>query len=372
MPLTEERAKAAGGAQPSGIGQRTRPGWRGRIALVARRLAGLSSRPEDRPFTTIVQKQNIRLERSETRKDRVRRVAAPAVTFKAWRTERRAEPTTERANRSLLQVGLVLFVVGLLLLGFLAYAFVFTGLQEARTQRHLLEEYTSSPAVREALLTKVQGAEGLPVAILDVPSIGLSQVVVRGTSSTDLMSGPGLMPNTAFPGTKGNSVIAGRRTTAGAPFSNLPALRRGSAIVVTTSLGKFDYKVTHVGVATSGAADPISPTASPRLTLVTANPPLISTGFAYVVAKLVTPPATAPIPKKPPSQSQTGLSGDPGAIFPSLLWGALLVAGIYATITGYRRWENQEWVIYIVSTPVILAIALVWFGTIFRLLPATL
>jgi LPXTG-site transpeptidase (sortase) family protein len=269
-------------------------------------------------------------------------------------------------------VGLVLFVVGLLLLGFLAYAFVFTGLQEARTQRHLLEEYTSSPAVREALLTKVQGAEGLPVAILDVPSIGLSQVVVRGTSSTDLMSGPGLMPNTAFPGTKGNSVIAGRRTTAGAPFSNLPALRRGSAIVVTTSLGKFDYKVTHVGVATSGAADPISPTASPRLTLVTANPPLISTGFAYVVAKLVTPPATAPIPKKPPSQSQTGLSGDPGAIFPSLLWGALLVAGIYATITGYRRWENQEWVIYIVSTPVILAIALVWFGTIFRLLPATL
>ena len=285
---------------------------------------------------------------------------------------RRAEPATERADRSLFHVGLVISVVGLCFLAFIAYAFVFTGLQEARAQRHLLEEYTTNPSVRADLLTKIGGPEGSPAAILEIPSIGLNQVVVRGTSSTDLMSGPGLMPNTAFPGTKGNSVIAGRRTTAGAPFSHLPSLRPGDGIVVTTSLGKFDYKVTRVGIAAPGATDPISPTGSARLTLVTSNPPLLSTGLAYVQANLVTPPATAPIPKKAPTQTQAGLSGDPGAIIPSILWGVLLVAAIYATIAGYRRRVNQEWVIYIISTPIVLAIALVWFGTIFRLLPATL
>ena len=152
--------------------------------------------------------------------------------------------------------------------------------------------------------------EGQPAALLEIPDIGLHQVVVKGTSATDLMAGPGLMANTAPPGTDGNAVSVGCRSTGGAPFGRLGDLRRGDRITVVTSLGKFTYAVTGVGTVTSGAVDPISPTSEPRLTLVTSNPPLLATGRLFVVSKLVSRAARAPIPRVPPNPSQRALAGD--------------------------------------------------------------
>jgi LPXTG-site transpeptidase (sortase) family protein len=301
------------------------------------------------------------------------KMAAPAHTVRQQVAAKRMEPSDDRAEHRMLQVALGLSTIGLCLIVFLAYVFVFTGLQEARTQRQLLELFQSKNMnLKNHLLTGTDVAQGQPEAVLEIPSIGLLQVVVKGTSSTDLLSGPGLMPDTARPGTKGNAVIAGRRSTAGSPFSRLLSLRPGEGVTVVTGLGRFLYRIERVGTAFPGASDPIAPSRTAELTLVTSNPPIFPTGRAYVVAKLISQPAVAPVPHTRPSESQRGLAGDPSAVLPTIVWGLILLGGLALTISAYRRWASQIWAVYLVSTPIVLAIALLWFENLYRLLPATL
>jgi len=49
-----------------------------------------------------------------------------------------------------------------------------------------------------------------------------------------------------------------------------------------------------------------------------------------------------------------------------------LVGFLFFTIAAYRRWADQVWTVYLLSTPVMLAIALLFFECLYRLLPATL
>ena len=102
--------------------------------------------------------------------------------------------------------------------------------------------------------------------MLDIPALHLQQVVVQGTTATDLLNGPGIMPGTARPGTKGNAVIAGRRSTAGRPFADLGQLHPGDRILISSGLGRFQVPESwRVATASSGSIDPVSATRSARL-----------------------------------------------------------------------------------------------------------
>ena len=81
------------------------------------------------------------------------------------------------------------------------------------------------------------------MAELRIPRIGLHAVVVRGTAAADLREGPGLLDGTPLPGEHGTTAIAGHRTTHGAPFRHLDALRRGDAITLRLPYGTFRYVV---------------------------------------------------------------------------------------------------------------------------------
>ena len=78
--------------------------------------------------------------------------------------------------------------------------------------------------------------DGQALAELRIARIGLRAVVVRGTTPADLREGPGLLAGTPLPGQHGTTAIAGHRTTYGAPFRHLDALRRGDAITAPPSL----------------------------------------------------------------------------------------------------------------------------------------
>jgi sortase A len=278
------------------------------------------------------------------------------------------EATSDRNSSVLLRAGLAASTVGLCLILFAGYVYSFSTLQQHRDQHILLDEFTA--ANRTAIFTAKSVPEGQPAGVLTVPALGLTQVVVEGTSATDLLKGPGLMPGTARPGSLGNSVIAGHRTIAGSPFAHLNRLKRRDRIFVVTSQGRYLYRVLAVGTTRTGQRDPTSPNRHPRLTLVTSNPS--GNGRLYVVAALRTTPNRLPISRHPPTPAQRGLSGDSAAVVPSILWGLLLGGAFAVTFYAYWRFRGRHWSVYLLSTPVLLAITLVWYGNLIRLLPGTM
>ncbi len=87
-------------------------------------------------------------------------------------------------------------------------------------------------------------SNGSPVGRIVIPRIGASFVVVNGTDTEDLESGPGVYRETRFPGISGTTAIAGHRTTYLAPFRHIDALSPGSTIELEMPYARFLYTVT--------------------------------------------------------------------------------------------------------------------------------
>jgi sortase A len=89
-----------------------------------------------------------------------------------------------------------------------------------------------------------RAGDGGAVGRISIPHIGISFVVVNGTSTEDLESGPGILSETRFPGRGRTTAIAGHRTTYLAPFRNIDALTAGNLISLRMPYGEFTYRVT--------------------------------------------------------------------------------------------------------------------------------
>lgn len=275
-----------------------------------------------------------------------------------------------RLRRAVWIVGLAVTALGLVLALFAGYVFGFTAVQATQAQRNLLETF-HGPAGLAALTGRVP-AEGRPVALLTIPALGVNQVVVEGTSARDLLNGPGLMPGSALPGVRGNTVIAARRELYGGPFADLARLRPGDRIVVVGGFGRFDYRVVRALLVSPGHADPIVPTADARLTLVTSDGSLVPSDRLAVVAQMTSRPVEVGITdQRVPPLNEQGLNGDVHALAPALLWGALLVLGVAATVVLYRRWPHPS-SLWLLCLPVLLALAVLCFQNVVLLMPATL
>jgi sortase A len=275
-----------------------------------------------------------------------------------------------RADASLQWAGAVLTAVGLFLALFAAFLFLFTPLQASRAQHRLLSELQGHAGL--AVLTGHVPPEGKAVAIIDIPALHVHQAVVEGTSAADLTAGPGLMPGSALPGTPGNTVIAGRRYLYGSPFRGLASLTAGEKVQVVSGYGSFTYDVIGTRQVKPGQPDPVAPTADNQLTLVTSNASLAPTDRVVVIAKLVGQPVEVHVSTIGlPPRSERALSGDPNSLLPALLWGLALLVATAVTVRLYRRW-HRTWPTYIMTTPVLLAFAVLVFQFVARLLPATL
>ena len=84
---------------------------------------------------------------------------------------------------------------------------------------------------------------GDPIGKLVISKIDDNWIFVQGSTPADEAKGPTHDPGSALPGQPGNVVIAGHRTTHGAPFNRLDELRRGDVIQLTTIDGGFTYTV---------------------------------------------------------------------------------------------------------------------------------
>lgn len=209
-------------------------------------------------------------------------------------------------------IGRAMITLGLILLLFVAYQLWGTNYFEHQSQKKLSKEFeqqlrardranksttTTSPSssttkpgdnpvvsqpTQEELNQLSQEVEdGKPIAIIEIPAIGLKHVVVSGTSKSDLQKGPGHYPATPLPGQQGNSAIAGHRTTYGAPFNRLDELKVGDKIILDTLRGPFTYIVDKPNkVVSPSDVSVINPTQDPNdpkkllptLTLTTCHP----------------------------------------------------------------------------------------------------
>jgi len=266
--------------------------------------------------------------------------------------------------------GVAMIGVGLLIILFLLYLIAFTPLTASRNQERLTQALVGKPLAVFALVGGKLPPDGSPVAVLEIPSLGVRQVVVRGTSASDLMNGPGLMSGSALPGTPGNSVIAAKRVTFGAPFGAIGSLRKGQRIIAVDGAGTFTYKVTRVLTVTAGQKDVVVPTADNRITLVTSDSTIVTNGRLVVQGTLVghavaVPGLTAAIPS-----FDLGLSGDPTSGGLVLIWSFLTLLALVGAALAAWRWKHP-WLVYLLAAPVVMFCGLFACESLARALPAT-
>lgn len=84
---------------------------------------------------------------------------------------------------------------------------------------------------------------GSPIGRISIPAIGAGYVMVDGTDTSDLESGPGFYRGTTFPGISGTTLIAGHRTTYLAPFRHIDSLKPGDRIELNMPYAHFTYTV---------------------------------------------------------------------------------------------------------------------------------
>lgn len=213
-------------------------------------------------------------------------------------------------------------------------------------------------------------AAGSPVAYLEIPSIGLRQVVGEGTTPGDLFSGPGHRRDSPLPGQVGTSVVLGRRAAFGGPFARIDDLRSGALIRVTTGQGAFDFRVT--GLRKEG--DPVPGAPEPgggRLLLVTAaGRPFMPSGVLRVDAELETPAvvASSRLATAESLRPEEQIMGaDVRTLWALALWLQALTVLAVGAVWAWHRWGRaQAWVVFV---PPLLLVGLSTSGEAARLLP---
>jgi hypothetical protein len=253
--------------------------------------------------------------------------------------------------------------LGLLLVGFAVYLYGLSGLSEAHAQSTLYK--TLAGQLSAATSPVGSGApDGAPVAILDIPRLGISDlVVVEGTTSGDLTHGPGLLPGSAFPGQPGVSVVYGRAAAFGGPFAHLMTLNRGDRITVVTGEGTSTYSVESFG---DSAHPAVNPTAD-QLVLYTADSSFLATGYEQVTADLISQPMASAGIQGTASSQEAPMAGDDGVALPLILWSEALIAVVLAALPAARRWSIPMVLLY--ASPGALAAAWAVYENLAVLLP---
>ncbi|MDQ4069633.1 MAG: class E sortase [Actinomycetota bacterium] len=295
-------------------------------------------------------------------------------------------------------VGKTLISAGVLILLFVVYQLWGTGLHHDRAQKRLRSEFarqlaapaaadpapaSSAPTTAAPTTVAAPLVEGEAAAVIGIPKIGLDQVVVEGVGVEDLKKGVGHYPDTKMPGEKGNSALAGHRTTYGAPFNKLDELVAGDAINVTTRAGTFRYDVTEKKVVTPDTVSVLDDTPDNRLTLTTCHPKYSAEQRLIVIGHLVGPPIgeqAEPVPATetttPPRSrelaagvNRPGLSGAGAENRPAIAW-AILAATVWLAAWAIGRWTGRKWTAYLVGAPVFFVVLFMFFENVARLLPA--
>jgi sortase A len=298
---------------------------------------------------------------------------------RAARRRARQRPPVERLERvpvspARAAVATTLATIAGLAVWFLLYAVFLSGLQEGHDQ-HLLYAQIREGLAAATVPFGGRIAPGTAVAVMDAPAIGLHAVVVEGTSSKDLTSGPGHFPSSPMPGQAGNSVIYGRSAIFGAPFAGVRDLEPGDLITVTTGQGAFGFRVLDVRLP----GDPlpsVTDLGQASLTLVTSAGTGWRSGWApyeviYADATLVQGKVQPAPPGRPGISPgvDNPLASDSSDVVLFQLFLELLVMVLLCVGFAYAYTRWSAWQLWLVAMPLVVAGLWLVTGTVALLLP---
>ncbi|MFI6435217.1 sortase [Streptomyces sp. NPDC050759] len=248
-----------------------------------------------------------------------------------------------------------LLALAALLLGITAQLLVVSAAQEHSAQHAAFDEMRGRLALGTAPVAQADQeglllAPGTPVALIDMPSLRMSQVVLEGTDSAVLTDGPGHRRDTPLPGQAGTSVLMGRAAAYGGPFGRLASLAAGDRFSVTTGQGKATYRVSDVRRAGDPAPAPLA-SGQGRLVLVTATgPSFVPSGVLRVDADLISAPFQTPaavIRAGTLPDSEEPLARPAGVPWPLVMWLQALLLTAVAAVWAWHRWgRHQTWIVF--------------------------
>jgi len=267
-----------------------------------------------------------------------------------------------------------LTVVAVLAVSLLLQLVLVSGLQGRAKQQRAFDRYRGALAEGVAPIGPTNDgrelAPGTGLAFLEIPSIGLRQVVGEGTRGVDLMCGPGHRRDTPLPGQVGTSVILGRQSTFGAPFSRIDELDEGAKIKVTTGQGAFDFLVTGRRLGGDPSPPPLKPGGGRLLLVTSSGSRFMPSGVLRVDADLMTPAVPAAprvVTAKALPASEQIMGTDPTTLWALALWLQALILLAVGAIWSWFRWgPAQAWVVFL---PPVALVGLFAAGEVAHLLP---
>ena len=190
--------------------------------------------------------------------------------------------------------GIALIVIGLVILIWPFYinfvmarreADILASWDEVPAAAVISEEDSKDTLPQEETIT-IDPEKKLPFKI-SIPEIDMEWRVREGTDSRTLKQGPGFYIGSALPGEAGTCVVAGHRTTYGAPFNRLDELAEGDEILIETAGNEiFTYLVTGQEAVLPTDLSVLENTDYPSLVLSTCTPKYFATRRLIIYARI--------------------------------------------------------------------------------------
>jgi LPXTG-site transpeptidase (sortase) family protein len=195
-----------------------------------------------------------------------------------------------KVRKTVRVLGIIFIVIGL---GIISYP-LYTNLVMKNQEVEILstwERLSDEVSVRSGKDLEMESSEpsqaGKPPFKIMIPKINAEWVVNAGTDTETLQKGPGHYTGTALPGETGRSVIAGHRTTYGAPFHKIDLLENGDQIILETiDKEEFVYLVTGQAEVPPSDISVLQQTEYATLALTTCTPKFYATRRLIVYAEL--------------------------------------------------------------------------------------
>jgi sortase A len=282
----------------------------------------------------------------------------PILAPMTWRS--RLQPKT-LLNSTAPSIGFGLLALAILS----AFTLWFSGARTEPVQRAGFAAFArTQPVIVDGTLATKPWPSGVPAALLRISSYDRNLAVFPGASKSDTTRGPAYDPDTAFPGSIGNTVILGRGSSYGSPFSALAQLAPGDHLILTTPAGTVAYAVTEVLAVDKHDPKIYEETTVSRLSLLTQRGKFWSSNRTLVRAEVVAGEMDAAVrmPKINPTRQRP---------FGPILLGALVVIAFLIATIGREVLTNvvSKRAAIILVIPLLAALALPIIEEILLLLP---